>query len=150
MKLDQDTNLIAFSDRDPAHVAAIAGDDSLSKDTIPLDIETYIERLVVIAMQSDPALLAQEEHRAQVWKEIEAFRQDAQQAVAPHVKPTRVACKRCYFRVRHTPPMWRDFCLMGLIRRQCGAIAFASDATLWDEMEARVRGLSLVWQDGRR
>jgi hypothetical protein len=86
-------------------------------------------------------MLAQEEHRAHVMEQIQAFRRCAQQAIAPHARPTRVACKRCYFRVRHQPPMWRDFCLLGLVRRQCGSIAFVSDATLWDEVGARIRTL---------
>lgn len=119
----------------------------LSKDTIPLDVEIYVERLIAIALQCDPAMLAQEEHRSQVMKEFEAFRQQAQEDIAPLARPTRVACKRCYFRMRHAPPMWRGFCLLGLVRRQAcpeqcrrvGAIAFASDATLWDEVEARIR-----------
>lgn len=39
----------------------------------------------------------------------------------------------------HVPPLWRDFCLLGLVRRQCGAIAFVADVTLWDEVETRVQ-----------
>jgi len=101
-----------------------------------------IERLVAIVLPSDPALLVWEEDRAQVMKEIEAFRREVQQALTPYARPTRVACKRCYFRMRHAPPMWRDFCLLELVRRQCGAIAFASDVTLWDELATRVRALT--------
>jgi hypothetical protein len=37
--------------------------------------------------------------------------------------------------------MRRDFCLLGLVRRHCGTIAFASDVTLWDEVDARIRTL---------
>jgi len=76
--------------------------------------------------------------------EVEALRQQVRQAVAPYARPTRVACKRCYFRMAPTPLMWRDFFLRGLARRQCAAIAFPSEATLWDEVKARVeasRGL---------
>ena len=113
-----------------------------SKDTIPLDLEACIQCLVAIVRQGDPAMLAQEEHRAHVMEQIQAFRQWAQQAIAPHARPTCVACKRCYFRVRHQPPMWQDFCLLSLIRRHCGAIAFASEVTtLWDEVDARIRTL---------
>ncbi len=115
--------------------------NALSKDTIPLDVEAYIRRLVAMILRTDPALLEQEEGRAQVMNEFNAFRQAAQEDIAPHAKPTRVACKRCYFRMVRTPPMWRDFCLLGLVRRQCGAIAFASDVTLWDEVETRIRAI---------
>ena len=51
-------------------------DESLSKDTTPLDIEACVQRLVAIARQSDPAMLAQEEHRARVMEQIQAFRQE--------------------------------------------------------------------------
>ncbi|MBC8445560.1 MAG: hypothetical protein H8D74_00020 [Chloroflexi bacterium] len=90
----------------------------LSRDTIPLDVEAYIERQVAMILRTDPALLEHEEGQAQVMKEIEAFRQQARQDIAPLARPTRVACKRCYFRMRHAPPMWRDYCLLGLVRRQ--------------------------------
>ena len=115
--------------------------NALSKDTIPLDVDAYIRRLVAMILRTDPALLEHEGGRAQVMKEIEAFRQQAQQDIAPCARPTRVACKRCYFRMVRTPPMWRDFCLLGLVRRQCGTIAFASDVTLWDEVETRIRAI---------
>lgn len=113
----------------------------LSKDTIPLDVEACIERLTATVLRTDLSLLEREEGRAQVWEKIEALRQQVRQALSPHARPTRVACKRCYFRMKHTPPMWRDFCLLGLVRRRCGAIAFASDVTLWSEVESRVREL---------
>ncbi len=45
----------------------------LSRDTIPFDIEVYIERLVAIAQWCDPAMLAQEEHQAQGMEGIKAF-----------------------------------------------------------------------------
>jgi hypothetical protein len=109
------------------------------KDTIPLDVEAYIERLVAMILRTDPASLERKEGRAQFMNGVEALRQETRQAIAPHARPTRVACKRCYFRMSPWPPLWRDFCLLGLVRRQCGAIAFASDATLWNEVEARVR-----------
>jgi hypothetical protein len=116
-------------------------DVPLSKDTIPLDVEACIERLAAAALRSDPASLEREEGRTQVTKEIEALRQEVQQTLTPHARPTRVACKRCYFRMAHAPPMWRDFCLLGLVRHQCGAIAFISDITLWQEVETRIRAL---------
>ncbi len=114
---------------------------NVSKDTIPLDLKAHIERLVALILRSNLEMLGHEEGRAQVMDEIEAFRQGAQQDIAPHARPTRVACQRCYLHMAHAPPMWRDFCLLGLVRRQCGAIAFVSDATLWDEARARVRAL---------
>ncbi len=115
--------------------------NALSKDTIPLDVEAYIERLIAMISRTDLILLEHGEGRAQVIREIGAFRRQVQQDIAPHIRPTRVACKRCYFRMVRTPPMWRDFCLLGLVRRQCGAIAFASDVTLWDEVETRLRAI---------
>jgi len=86
-------------------------------------------------------MLEQEKGQAQVVDDLKALRRQAQHEIAPYARPTRVACKRCYFRMRHTPPVWRDYCLLGLVRRQCGAIAFASDTTFWDQVEARVRAL---------
>jgi hypothetical protein len=104
-------------------------------DAIPLDRQAIVERLVALILQSGPQMLEQRDGLAQVMDEIETLRQQARQAVAPHVRPTRVACKRCYFRMAPVPPMWRSFCLLGLVRRQCGAIAFPSEATLWDEVK---------------
>jgi len=107
-------------------------------DAIPFDRQAIVERLVALLLRSNLQMLEQSDGLAQVVDEIETLRQQARQAVAPYARPTRVACKRCYFRMAPTPPMWRDFCLLGLVRRQCGAIAFPSEATLWDEVKARV------------
>ena len=68
--------------------------DSLATDNIPLDVEACIERWVTFIRLADPGMLEQEEGRDRAMKEIEAFREEARQAVTPYAKPTRVACKR--------------------------------------------------------
>jgi len=78
---------------------------SLSKDTIPLDAEAYIERLVASVLRYNLEMLEQEEDRAQIIGDLNTLRRQAQQEIAPYAMPTRVACKRCYFRMRHAPPM---------------------------------------------
>ena len=109
-----------------------------SQDAIPLDVEACLHRLVAIVRQGDPAMLAQEEHRAYVMEQIQAFRRWVHQAIAPHARPTRVVCKRATSACATSRPCGGAFCLLSLIRRHCRAIAFASDAILWDEVDARI------------
>lgn len=104
-----------------------------------MNLEDCTERLVSMALKVVPLLHDHQAAMALVAEDMVALRQQVRETVAPLAQPTRVRCKECYFRMSPYPLRWREYCLLGLVRRECGSVAFTSESTLWMGVESRLR-----------